>query len=63
MKLSGTIFDYSALKKTSFRNTVLHNVSFKTNVKKTIFDGATMDKVTYAILKGYKADLSKVKII
>ncbi len=63
MKLKGTIFDYSALKKASFRNTILQNVSFKTNVKKTIFDGAQMDKVTYAILKGYKADLSNVKII
>jgi uncharacterized protein YjbI with pentapeptide repeats len=58
--LNGTIFDYSGLKGTSFRNAVLRNVSFKTDVKKAIFDGATMDKITYAILKGYKANLDNV---
>jgi len=63
MKLSGTVFDYSALKWTSFKNSILENVSFKTNVKKTIFDGAVMDKITYALLKAYNADLTNVKII
>jgi BTB/POZ domain-containing protein KCTD9 len=63
MKLTGTVFDYSGLRGTSFKNAVLENVSFRTNVKRTIFDGAVMDKVTYALLKGYKADLTTVKII
>jgi BTB/POZ domain-containing protein KCTD9 len=62
-KLNGTIFDYSGLKGTTFRNAVLRNVSFKTEVKKAIFDGATMDKLTYALLKGYKANLENVTII
>lgn len=59
-KLSGTIFDSAGLKETSFKNAELVNVSFKTDVKKAFFDGATMDKLTYAILKGYKANLSNV---
>ncbi len=63
MKFVGTIFDYSSLKGTSFKNAILENISFKTNVKRTIFDGAKMDKVTYALLKGYKADLNNVEII
>lgn len=62
-KLNGTIFDYSGLKGTSFKNAILRNVSFKTEVKKAIFDGATMDKLTYAILKGFKAKLDNVTII
>lgn len=62
-KLNGTIFDYAGLKGTSFRNAVLRNVSFKTDVKKAIFHGATMDKLTYAILKGYKANLENVTVI
>jgi BTB/POZ domain-containing protein KCTD9 len=63
MLLEGLIFDYSGLRGTSFKNATLDNVSFKTNVKRTIFDGAKMDKITYALLKGYKADLTNVKII
>ncbi|AJH00943.1 low-complexity protein [Clostridium beijerinckii] len=62
-KLNGTIFDYSGLRGTSFKNAILRNVSFKTEVKKAIFDGATMDKLTYAILKGFKAKLDNVTII
>jgi BTB/POZ domain-containing protein KCTD9 len=61
--LLGTIFDDAALKGTTFRNAVLRNVSFKTEVKKAIFDGATMDKLTYAILKGYGANLTNVTVI
>src|SRR4030095_12170317 len=61
-KLNGTIFDHSGLKKASFRNSVLNGVSFKTDVRKTIFDGASMDKTTFVLLKGYKADLKNVKI-
>ena len=33
------------------------------NVKKAIFDGATMDKLTYAVLKGSKANLTNVTVI
>jgi BTB/POZ domain-containing protein KCTD9 len=62
-KLNSTIFDYSGLKGTSFRNTELRNVSFKTDVKKAIFDGTIMDKLTYAILKGFKANLDKVIVV
>ncbi len=61
--LNGTRFDYSGLKQTSFRNAVLRNASFKTNVKNTIFDGAIMDKPTYAVLKGFKAKLDQVTVI
>jgi len=59
----GTIFNNAALKGTSFKNAVFKNVSFKTNVKKAVFDGATMDKLTYAILKGYKANLENVTVV
>jgi hypothetical protein len=31
-------------------------------VRKAIFDGATMDKVTYAVLKGYGANLTGVTV-
>lgn len=58
----GTVFDYSGLKATTFRNTVFRNVSFKTDVRKAVFDGAIMDKVTYAILKAFKANLTNVTI-
>lgn len=60
---NGTVFDYAGLYKTSFRNATFKNVSFKTDVKKAIFDGAKMDKPTYALLKGYKADLTNVTVI
>jgi uncharacterized protein YjbI with pentapeptide repeats len=59
----GTSFDYSGLRGTSFRGAVFRNCSFKTEVKKAIFDGAKMDKLTYALLKGYKANLANVTII
>ncbi len=61
-KLVGTNFDYAGLRNTSFKNTELVNVSFRTNVKKANFDGAAMDKITFAILKGYKADLRNVTV-
>ncbi|MGO0060411.1 pentapeptide repeat-containing protein [Brevibacillus fluminis] len=63
LTFNGTDFSSAGLKGTSFRNAVFHNVSFKTDVKKAIFDGAVMDKATYAILKGYKADVSKVTVV
>ncbi len=56
-------FDYSGLNGTSFKHTTMHNVSFKTDVKKANFEGAFMDKLTYALLKGYKANLDSVNLI
>lgn len=53
----------SDLKDTSFRNAFLNNVSFKSEQKKVIIDSATMDKMTYAILKGKKENLDHVKVI
>lgn len=62
--LIGTIFNKSSLTGTSFKNAVFRNVNFKnTDVKKAVFDGATMDKLTYAVLKGYKANLANVTVI
>jgi BTB/POZ domain-containing protein KCTD9 len=60
----GTIFDKSALKGTSFKDAVFRNVSFKnvSNAKEAVFDGASMDKLTYAILKGYGANLTNVTV-
>ncbi|GGJ55111.1 pentapeptide repeat-containing protein [Virgibacillus salexigens] len=61
----GTIFDKAGLKGTSFKNAVFRNVSFRhsNDVKKADFDGATMDKLTYAVLKGSKANLKNVTVI
>ena len=70
----GVKFDRSDLKDASFRGAILKNVSFRlpfsvTNKSylafKTVrFDGATMDKLTYAALKGIQVvDLSKVTVI
>ncbi|WP_436969298.1 hypothetical protein [Bacillus thuringiensis] len=61
--MKGTKFDYYDLKDTSFRNAFLFNVSFKSELKKVIFDCATMVKLTYAILKGNKANLEHVKVL
>ena len=70
----GVRFDKSTLNDVSFRGATLKNVSFTppfslTNkaylAMKTIrFDGATMDKLTYAALKSMRVfDLSKVTVI
>lgn len=66
-------FDKVALKGTSFRNATFKNVSFLPSLAltnkyfraiKTInFEGAKMDKLTYAVLKSYEADLAKVTLI
>jgi BTB/POZ domain-containing protein KCTD9 len=61
--LTGTIFDSAELNGTTFRNAVFRNVSFKTDVKKAVFDGARMDKLTYAILRSYGANLKDVTVI
>ena len=34
-----------------------------TDAKKAIFDGATMDKLTYSVLKGSNANLANVTVI
>ena len=72
----GVKFDRADLKEATFKGATLRNVSFLAAVTwtswskkhyraiKTInFDGAMMDKLTYAALKGLGVDLSKVTII
>jgi len=66
-------FDKTALNEATFNGATLKNVSFRptyalTNkyyraIKTICFDGAMMDKLTYAALKGMGADLSKVSTI
>lgn len=63
LALNGTVFNNAGLKGTTFRNTTLINVSFKTQVKRAVFDGAVMDKLTYAVLKGYGAKLNNVTVM
>lgn len=72
----GVKFDRASLNEVSFKGATFKNVSFLSAITwtswskkyyraiKTIcFDGATMDKLTYATLKGLEADLSKVNVI
>ena len=69
----GVKFDKAALNEVSFNGATLKNVSFRpafalTNkyyraIKTIRFDGAMMDKLTCAALKGMGADLSKVTVI
>jgi len=72
----GVKFDNASLNEASFKGATFKNVSFLAAVTwhtwskkhyraiKTInFEGATMDKLTYATLKGLDADLSKVTVI
>jgi len=72
----GVKFDRTALNEVTFRGATLKNVSFHAPftwtswskkyyraIKTICFDGATMDKLTYAALKGMEADLSKVTVI
>lgn len=66
-------FDKSALNDASFRGSTLKNVSFVSMysisnkyykaIKTIQFDGAIMDKITYASLKGVGANLSNVTVI
>ncbi|MBS1688486.1 MAG: pentapeptide repeat-containing protein [Bacteroidetes bacterium] len=70
---TGVKFDKAALNEATFNGATLKNVSFRptyalTNkyyrsIKTICFDGAMMDKLTYAELKGMGADLSKVTFI
>lgn len=65
-------FDKAGLNETQFNRAVFKNVSFRpplalTNkyykaIKTINFQGATMDKLTYAALKGMGADLSRVTL-
>ena len=67
----GVKFDLPALKDVSFQGATLKNVAFRPvgiwSLKRAIqslnFDGALMDKLTYAALKSLGADVSKVTII
>lgn len=66
-------FDKTGLKDVTFKDATLKNVSFLptfalTNkyyraIKTICFDGATMDKLTYAALKGVGANLNKVMLV
>lgn len=72
----GVKFEMAALNDVSFKGTTLKNVSFLSAltwhswskkyyraIKTASFDGAKMDKLTYAALKGIGVDLSKVTVI
>jgi uncharacterized protein YjbI with pentapeptide repeats len=67
----GITFGLPALKDVSFQGVTLKNVSFRPvglwSMKRAIqsihFDGALMDKLTYAALKGIGADVSKVTVL
>jgi uncharacterized protein YjbI with pentapeptide repeats len=67
----GVTFDLPALKDVSFQGATLKNVSFRPvglwSMKRAIqsihVDGAMMDKLTYAALKGMGADVSKVIVL
>lgn len=75
MTFIGVKFDTTSLDDASFRGATLKNVSFHSftwrtwskkyfrAIKTINFDGAMMDKLTYASLKGMQADLSKVTVI
>ena len=76
MRLDGQTFigvtiDLPALKDVSFQGATLKNVSFRPvgiwSLKRAIqsmnFDGARMDKLTYAALKGLGADVSKATVL
>jgi BTB/POZ domain-containing protein KCTD9 len=61
--ITNTIFQSSSIDKSTFDGATLQNVSIRGNVKKVNFDGAKIDKVTYALLKGMKANLDNVEVI
>ncbi len=64
-------FDLPALSDASFQGATLKNVSFRPvglwslmrAIQSMHFDGALMDKLTYAALKGIGADVSKVTVL
>ena len=72
MTFNGVKLDKTALGGASFRNAVLKNVSFVssmmsrkyfTALKTVCFEGAKMDKPTYAVLKGWGVNLDGVTVI
>ena len=70
---TGVLFHNAALNETSFKGSTFKNVSFRSTfaltnkyyraIKTICFEGASIDKLTYASLKGMGADLSKVTLI
>ena len=64
LTLNGTIFSYAALSGTIFKNTVFRNIRIKySDFSKAVFEEVTMDKLTYVVLKGGKANLDHVIVI
>ncbi len=68
----GVKFHNTALNDVTFNGATLKNVSFRSNaltnryyraIKTIRFDGAMIDKLSYAALKGIGADLSKVTLV
>ena len=60
--LNGATFNGATLKNVSFKSTSVTNKYYRT-VKSINFEGAMMDKLTYASFKALGADLSKVTFI
>lgn len=70
---TGVRFDKTALNGATFKGATLKNVSFRSSfaltnkyyrsIKTISFDGALMDKLTYAALKGLGADLLGVTVV
>lgn len=70
---TGVLFHNAALNETTFKGATFKNISFRSTfaltnkyykaIKTICFEGATMDKLTYASLKGLGADLSKVILL
>lgn len=63
MTINGANFNYAGLYNSKFINCTFYNVSFRTDLKKTLFKGCIMDKITFAMLKGYKAILEDITFI
>ena len=63
LTLNATVFSHSSLRDVTFRQAVLRHVTFRTNVKSILFEGAAMDQSTYTTLKGLGADLSGVTVL
>lgn len=62
---TGTIFDEAVLKGTSFKNAIFREVSFREaiDIRKANFEGAIMDRHTYASLKAGNAHLGNVTLV
>ena len=69
----GVKFDKAALNEATFKGSIVKNVSFLVPsnwskkyycaIETVRFEGATMDKLTYAAVRGLEVDLSKVTVI